>query len=87
MKNNIDGLTAIRGYARAFNYKELLYHSKHDKQIFLKEVNKGFVVIESLSESKYVNFYFNGDVKKFKKSDLWLCAMEKIPAAWEAENE
>ena len=33
MKSNISGLEVIRGYASAFKYKELLYHSKHDKQI------------------------------------------------------
>ena len=81
------GKDYIIEYANRFKYKEVLYHSSNNKQIFLKDVSEGFIVIESLNESKYVNFYFNGDVKKFKKSDLAVCSLENQPAAWEAENE
>lgn len=81
------GIEAIREYASRFNYIELIDYPFHDKQIFLKEASKGFIIIESLRESKYVNFYFNGDVKKFKKTDLFVCSLENQPAAWEAENE
>ena len=83
MKNN----ECVKHYAERFNYKEIMYPVVTNKKVYLKEVNEGFIVIESLSESKYVNFYLNDETKTFKKSDLMICALERIPAAWEAEYE
>lgn len=77
----------IKDYVKAFNYKEVKYPDRRDKKMYLKKVEEGFIIIESLDESKYVYFYLNEKSKTFKKSDLLLCAIEQTPAAWEAENE
>lgn len=72
-------------YIKNFGYKEVLYNTITDKRSFIKEAKKGFMVIESLKESKIVNFYFNEKTKRFKKSELLMCALDNVPAAWEEE--
>ena len=74
-------------YADHFGYKQLLFPEIKHKTSFIKKTKKGFLIIESLSESKIATFYFNDAIKKFKKSELILCTLENIPAAWEEENE
>ena len=74
----------LKKYAETFNYKLLERNSK-DRVIFLKKVDAGFIAIEKSIKSKYVNFYFNEDCKKFKESDLLLCAINGVPAGWEEE--
>tara|TARA_A100001011_G_scaffold191028_1_gene199677 strand:- start:137 stop:388 length:252 start_codon:yes stop_codon:yes gene_type:complete len=77
----------LRKYTDVFKYERVIYSTNIDKKLYLKDVTDGFIIIESLDESKHVNFYFNDKVKSFRKSDLLICAMEKIPAAWEEESE
>ena len=76
----------VKEYAKIFGYKQLDYHCIFPKESYVKLINGGFVVIESLKESKYVNFYFNEKTKIFKKSDLLLSILENTPVAWEREN-
>jgi len=78
--------TYVKEYAENFNYKRLEYPSIFEKETYVKLVDDNFIVIESLKESKYVNFYFNEKTKTFKKSDLLLSVLENIPVAWESEN-
>jgi len=73
-------------YIKIFRYKEVLYNTLTNKRSFIKETKDGFIVIESLKESKIVNFYFNKATKRFKKSALLMCALDNMPAAWEEEN-
>ena len=70
-------------YVKAFNYKEVLFPQLNNKRSFIKKTAKGFIVIESLKESKIANFFFNDSTKIFKKSELLICAIENTPAAWE----
>ena len=71
----------LKKYTEFFNYKKLEDFS-NNKTVFLKHVDKGFIVIEKLFESKYVNFYFNDANKIFKESDLLLAVMNNTPVAW-----
>ena len=81
MKNNY-----VSKYAKWFNYKKLAYPVSFEKEIYIKSSNNSFIVIESLKESKYVNFYLNNQTKTFKKTDLLLSVLENIPVGWEEEN-
>ena len=74
----------LKKYTAYFNYKKLEDFS-NKKTIFLKHVDKGFIVIEKFFESKYVNFYFNDSRKMFKESDLLLAVMNNTPVAWSEE--
>ena len=76
----------VKEYAEKVNYKQLNYHNIFEKETYIKNVDDDFIVIESLKESKYVNFYFNEKTKTFKKSDLLLSILENTPVAWEQEN-
>ena len=76
----------VKEYAEKVNYKQLNYHNIFEKETYIKNVDDDFIVIESLKESKYVNFYFNEKTKTFKKSDLLLSILENTPIAWEQEN-
>jgi len=76
----------LKTYAEVFKYKRLDSPSRSVIS-FVKYTKGGFVVLESQKESKYVNFHLNDQTKTFKKSDLLLCTIEKIPAGWEVENE
>jgi len=76
----------VKEYAKKFDYKRLNYHDVFEKETYIKNVDDDFIVIESLKESKYVNFYFNEKTKTFKKSDLILSILENTPVAWEKEN-
>ena len=77
----------LKIYVDHFGYKQLLFPEMKHKKSYIKNTKNGFLIIESLEESKIATFYFNDSVKKFKKSELPLCVLENIPAAWEAENE
>ena len=78
----------LEKYAKTFGYKEFsmpsIEYSKN-KIVYLKENRKGFIVIEKLLESKYVNFYFNDKFKIFKASDLIHALIDNTPVAWEEE--
>lgn len=76
----------LKRYAATFKYKRLDSDPSCTLS-YIKRVNAGFVVLESQKSSKYVSFHLNNQTKIFKKSDLLLCSMEKIPAGWEDENE
>ena len=79
----------LKKYAKTFGYKEFqtpgCEYSKN-KTMYLKQNKSGFMVIEKLSESKYVNFYFNDKFKTFKESDLIHAIIEQTPVAWEEET-
>jgi len=74
-------------YIEKFKYKEVLFPEIKHKKSYLKHTKEGFIFLESLENTKTVTFYFNNQVKKFKKSDLVMCVLENTPAGWEAENE
>jgi len=76
----------LNEYIKNFGYKEVLFNTQTNKRSFMKSSNKGFIIIECLKESKIVDFYFNEEAKRFKKSELLMCALDNIPAAWEEEN-
>ena len=78
----------VERYANSFDFKKIDFQTNQTghKETYVKNTKMGFVVIENLLESKYVNFYLNDETKIFKKGDLLLCAMDNIPAAWEVER-
>ena len=82
MKND-----CVKEYAKKFSYNKLEHTDSVKKETYIKRVKKAFIVIESLIESKYVNFYFNEKVKTFKKTDLILSILENTPAGWDEEND
>tara|TARA_R110001583_G_scaffold75706_1_gene208104 strand:- start:287 stop:541 length:255 start_codon:yes stop_codon:yes gene_type:complete len=73
-------------YAKKFKYKQLDYPIPASKEVFVKKVNRAFIVMESVRSSKYVDIYFNDKLKKFKKTDLLLSILENTPVGWEEEN-
>ena len=77
----------LNSYIKAFRYEKILDSKVPGRKMYFKEVDSGMILLKSFESSKYVNFYFNEKIKKFKKTDLLVCAIEKIPAAWEEENE
>jgi hypothetical protein len=82
----INNNTYVKEYADNFSYKQLNCHGIFKKETYVKLVDDNFIVIESIEESKYVNFFFNKKTKTFKKSDLLLSILENIPVAWEQEK-
>jgi predicted flavoprotein YhiN len=76
----------LQHYVNSFCYQEVAKVSQ-SKKIYAKETSHGLVFIESDLTSTIATFLLNEQTKFFKKSDLLLCALEGIPAAWEAENE
>ena len=82
-------MNILENYSNFFGYEKFLAEpSEHTKNhaIYLKRVDKGLIVIEKVSDNKYVNFYFNKDKKVFKESDLFLAVLENCPVAWEEER-
>ncbi len=75
----------VQKYALNFNFKQVVHIPK--KSMYIKNTSQGFIVIESLHGSKYVNFFLNKKQKNFKKSDLLLGIINHTAVAWEAENE
>ena len=82
MKND-----CVKEYATRFSYKKLKHTDSQDKITYVKRVEAEFIVMESLKDSKYINFYFNDKVKTFKKTDLILSVLENTPAGWDEEND
>lgn len=75
----------LENYAKEFNFKKVF--SSPNILTYSKLTKEGFVVIEADIDDPYVNFYLNEETKIFKKSDLLLCTLERVPAAWEVEND
>ena len=82
----IDSNQFVEKYTENFNYK-LVDGGITNTITYIKKCTPGFAVLEYKRNSKYVSFHLNDKTKIFKKSDLLICAIENIPAAWEAENE
>lgn len=76
----------LNKYAEMFNYN-ILETAEDNSLIYLKKTKEGFVVIEKIKESKYINFYHQKQIKTFKESDLFLGIINETPIAWEVEND